>query len=102
MEFKRVVFRSLKARNTAGLNELVGNLAFRMKVGAEWLFLGRGLMSTPLASAHAIIRSRPAAPLPDLKLQLHHFSGKDRMRSVVRREGKECVSTFRSRWSPYH
>src|SRR3546814_633974 len=70
---------SLKARNTAGLNELVGNLAFRMKVGAEWLFLGRGLMSTPLASAHAIIRSRPDAPLPDLKLQLHHFSGKDRM-----------------------
>src|SRR3546814_1493871 len=79
MEFKRVVFRSLKARNTDGLNELVGNLAFRMKVGAEWLFLGRGLMSTPLASAHAIIRSRPDAPLPDLKLQLHHFSGKDRM-----------------------
>src|SRR3546814_8853541 len=36
-------------------------------------------MSTPLASAHAIIRSRPDAPLPDLKLQLHHFSGKDRM-----------------------
>src|SRR3546814_16909196 len=70
---------SLKARNTAGLNELVGNLAFRMKVGAEWLFRGRGLMSTPLASAHAIIHSRPDAPLPDLTLQLHHFSGNDRM-----------------------
>src|SRR3546814_19503977 len=50
-----------------------------MKVGAEWLFLGRGLMSTPLASAHAIVRSRPEAPMPDLKLQLHHFSGQDRM-----------------------
>ncbi|EPR08982.1 choline dehydrogenase [Sphingobium indicum IP26] len=70
---------SLKARNTAGLNELVRNYLFRMKVGAEWLFLGRGLMSTPLASAHAIVRSRPDAPMPDLKLQLHHFSGQDRM-----------------------
>src|SRR3546814_1028738 len=48
---------SLKARNTAGLNELVGNLAFRMKVGAEWLLLGRGLMSTPLASALEIGRA---------------------------------------------
>src|SRR3546814_2440900 len=25
-----------------------------------------------------------------------------RMRSEERRVGKECVSTFRSRWSPYH
>src|SRR3546814_7857122 len=37
---------SLKARNTAGLNELVRNYLFRMKVGAEWLFLGRGLISS--------------------------------------------------------
>src|SRR3546814_13186443 len=26
----------------------------------------------------------------------------DRMRSEERRVGKECVSTCRSRWSPYH
>src|SRR3546814_14457064 len=28
--------------------------------------------------------------------------GVDRLRSEERRVGKECVSTCRSRWSPYH
>ena len=27
---------------------------------------------------------------------------RERMRSEERRVGKECVSTCRSRWSPYH
>src|SRR3546814_13455085 len=34
-----------------------------------------------------------------------HLEGKDRckgIRSEERRVGKECVSTCRSRWSPYH
>src|SRR3546814_17918742 len=41
----------------------------------------------------------------DLRLLL---KGRDRLnvpliiRSEERRVGKECVSTFRSRWSPYH
>src|SRR3546814_2343352 len=29
-------------------------------------------------------------------------AGADRQRSEERRVGKECVSTCRSRWSPYH
>src|SRR3546814_12323078 len=33
---------------------------------------------------------------------LHHWLGLDRGRSEERRVGKECVSTCRSRWSPYH
>src|SRR3546814_13880949 len=32
----------------------------------------------------------------------HRFSGFDFQRSEERRVGKECVSTCRSRWSPYH
>src|SRR3546814_6889430 len=28
--------------------------------------------------------------------------GRERLRSEERRVGKECVSTCRSRWSPYH
>src|SRR3546814_10246812 len=31
-----------------------------------------------------------------------HSAGKNRTRSEERRVGKECVSTCRSRWSPYH
>src|SRR3546814_16300499 len=30
------------------------------------------------------------------------FRGRVEERSAERREGKECVSTWRSRWSPYH
>src|SRR3546814_5265305 len=30
------------------------------------------------------------------------LAGKDHRRSEERRVGKECVSTCRSRWSPYH
>src|SRR3546814_8911776 len=30
------------------------------------------------------------------------FRSKDELRSEERRVGKECVSTCRSRWSPYH
>src|SRR3546814_9759859 len=37
------------------------------------------------------------------KLQVAHFKlSHSRARSEERRVGKECVSTCRSRWSPYH
>src|SRR3546814_13214860 len=32
----------------------------------------------------------------------HHLRREGRVRSEERRVGKECVSTCRSRWSPYH
>src|SRR3546814_11668789 len=42
----------------------------------------------------------------DLRLPLHFFRPRSRnarsKRSEERRVGKECVSTCRSRWSPYH
>src|SRR3546814_11049265 len=34
--------------------------------------------------------------------RLRHEGSLDRQRSEERRVGKECVSTGRSRWSPYH
>src|SRR3546814_1182394 len=40
-----------------------------------------------------------ARPLPSGVLREH---GVTRYRSEERRVGKECVSTCRSRWSPYH
>src|SRR3546814_3742691 len=39
-----------------------------------------------------------AYPFPDEQLA----AAGDRTRSEERRVGKECVSTCRSRWSPYH
>src|SRR3546814_19491330 len=37
-------------------------------------------------------------PLPHVLVTMRQL----RKRSEERREGKECVSTCRSRWSPYH
>src|SRR3546814_10949384 len=39
------------------------------------------------------LRKRPLADMKDMGMD---------MRSEERRVGKECVSTCRSRWSPYH
>src|SRR3546814_1912799 len=43
-------------------------------------------------------RSAPGSPVPRRCVPHHHQCG----RSEERRVGKECVSTCRSRWSPYH
>src|SRR3546814_18820012 len=37
-----------------------------------------------------------------LRAQLQHMQEELQQRSEERRVGKECVSTCRSRWSPYH
>src|SRR3546814_4973924 len=42
------------------------------------------------------------AEFDDAHSILIRFSVARRMRSEERRVGKECVSTCRSRWSPYH
>src|SRR3546814_12374830 len=54
-------------------------------------------------------RARPMFEVlgaPDLLSLLNHFKGNAPLappvRSEERRVGKECVSTCRSRWSPYH
>src|SRR3546814_12228480 len=40
---------------------------------------------------------------PVAEFALRHFAGEEaQRRSEERRVGKECVSTFRSRWAPYH
>jgi len=56
------------------LNTILRDPVARMKMGARWLFLGRGLMSTSSATAMAIARSRPDLPRPDIKMQLHQLS----------------------------
>src|SRR3546814_15532006 len=50
-----------------------------------------------LGVAHPVM-TRPASGAP---LSAHRPSP-DQTRSEERRVGQECVSTFRSRWSPYH
>lgn len=56
------------------LNAILRNPLLQAKMGARWLFLGRGLMSTSSATMMAIARSRPDLPRPDIKMQLHQLS----------------------------
>src|SRR3546814_19749819 len=65
---------------------------------------------TRLAPAHLVIRSFPAALVSSDSLPPERYTELSgavlraplRSRSEARRVGKECVSTCRSRWSPFH
>jgi choline dehydrogenase-like flavoprotein len=43
-------------------------------MGANWLFLSRGLMTNSSATTMALARTRPDLPRPDVKIQLHQIS----------------------------
>src|SRR3546814_12097191 len=61
----------------------------------EW----KGRVRRPAVQEHRHDRQRLAgAPEHDACVKI----GDDEARSEERRVGKECVSTCRSRWSPYH
>src|SRR3546814_12386099 len=76
--------RRLKARiprveaiqNADEMQEQFGDIEYREQDGRVWLVF-------------------PGKPADDVRATL-------RSRSEERRVGKECVSTCRSRWSPYH
>src|SRR3546814_15446995 len=55
-----------------------------------------------LAPALAPDRTRRRAAFSHLGMTRFEFSTRQRKRSEERRVGKACVSTCRSRWSPYH
>src|SRR3546814_15853527 len=58
------------------------------------------LLQADLVLRAAMLTSVPAAAIEDLESVL--ASANVDGRSEERRVGKECVSTCRSRWSPYH
>src|SRR3546814_13521086 len=76
-----------------------GNSERELTLGELW----SGMHETHPASSHAELagefhaRLARAAALPFLPLLAFALG-----RSEERRVGKECVSTCRSRWSPYH
>jgi choline dehydrogenase len=60
------------------INDVLQNPVTKVKEGLRYILFGKGLLSICSATAHIVMRSRPDAPQPDLKLQLQPFSGKDR------------------------
>jgi choline dehydrogenase len=56
------------------LNVILRSTLLKAKMGARWLFLSRGLMTTSSATMMAILKSDPSLPRPDAKIQLHQLS----------------------------
>jgi choline dehydrogenase len=83
------------------LNAVLRNRLLQAKMGARWLLLGRGLMSTSSATIMAIARSRPELPRPDIKMQLHqlsmassHYAANRDARSIADRMGLDTYPGF--------
>jgi choline dehydrogenase len=56
------------------LNTVLRSLLRTAAMGARWLFLRRGLMTTASATVHALARSEASLARPDVKIQLHQLS----------------------------
>src|SRR3546814_14480700 len=83
-----------RARTRAGdipLSDTLLRVLPRIRARLYGIWGGRDAMSSPVHSREAILRRFQ----PDLDFR-------SIARSEERRVGKECVSTCRSRWSPYH
>jgi len=60
------------------INDVLHSPLKKLREGLRFFVFGEGLMSIGSATAQLITRSRPELNQPDLKLQLHPLSGKDR------------------------
>src|SRR3546814_18265690 len=88
---ERVLFRSRQARNTLGTQNTAEASFSQPAATAHGSH--NGIMPARSAAAHR--NNNPAS-------QWSRPCGFRYGRSEERRVGKECVSTRRSRWSPYH
>ena len=71
----RVTFQCTKPIT---FNDINRSVLRKAALGLKYLLLHRGLMATPLTTAHALTRTRPDVPRPNVRFQLHHFSSADR------------------------
>lgn len=60
------------------INDVLHSPLKKLREGLRFFVFGQGLLSIGSATAQLITRSRPELNQPDLKLQLHPLSGKDR------------------------
>ena len=73
---------TFEARNVTTLNEIMASRWRQWLMGAGYLLHRRGLMATPSCTVHALAASLPGDHRPDVKIQLHHLSSKDRMEVI--------------------
>ncbi len=92
---------SFETKLPVTLNTILRDPLQRAKMGARWLFLGRGLMACSSATSMAIARSRPDLPRPDIKFQLHqlsmassHYADNRKARNIADRMGLDTHGGF--------
>src|SRR3546814_19090132 len=99
-------------RLALGMVDHAPYLAHRLRIGArragdhriaEPHFEQQRAEDVAVAVDHALdVAAEVSAPLKPLVENVDHLRHVRRIRSEERRVGKECVSTCRSRWWPYH
>src|SRR3546814_14596907 len=98
---REMQFGRLYALGVAGAGMTAAVSLALALTGGGALSLAYGLVAGSLTSAVAAHLLRPGLLL--LRPSLRHWRTVLKFgRSEERRVGKECVSTCRSRWSPYH
>jgi choline dehydrogenase len=60
------------------INDVVCSRWRRLRVGLQYLATRKGLMAGTSSTAHAITRTAPAMPGPDVMVRIYHISGNDR------------------------
>jgi choline dehydrogenase len=92
---------SFETKLPVTLNTILRSPLLKAKMGARWLFLGRGLMACSSATSMAIARSRPDLARPDIKFQLHqlsmassHYADNRNARNIADRMGLDTHPGF--------
>ena len=69
---------TFEANARISLNEVMASPMRQFLMGVNYLVTRRGMMATPSATAHALVRTQADDPQPTVKIQMHHLSGADR------------------------
>jgi choline dehydrogenase len=72
---------TFECTQTITLNDMLGSPLRQAWMGAKYLVTRRGPMAGPSATVHALVRAMPERARPNVKIQLHHLSGADRLAS---------------------
>src|SRR3546814_18274310 len=97
----RAQARQMVSHKAVLLNGKAVNLpSFQVKVGDEIALTERARQQLRVQEASALSAQMDLIPTW-IEVDSKKFTGVFK-RSEERRVGKECVSTCRSRWSPYH
>lgn len=60
------------------INDIMRSPFYRMKAGLQYVLTRKGLMAGTSSTAHAITRTKPELPHPNVMVRIYHISGKDR------------------------